>query len=108
MALVEGACIPTARHAGSTPRAVVRGAVAITLAMLGLTVPGVAIAAVALLTIAYLVAAALLAATAFLRPNCQSSLGWQMREDVADLTAGGAAELWPLAAILVFVIVLGA
>jgi hypothetical protein len=76
------------------------------LVMLGLIVPGAAIAAVALLTIAYLVAAALLAAMAFIQPNCHFPLGQRIREDVADLSTGPAAELWPPAAILVFAIVL--
>ena len=78
------------------------------LVMLGLIVPGAAIAAVALLTIAYLGATGLLAAMAFMQPNRRPPLGQRIREDVADLTMGRVAELWPPAAILVFAIVLSA
>ena len=69
---------------------------------------GAAIAAVALLTIAYLGATGLLAAMAFMQPNRRPPLGQRIREDVADLTMGRVAELWPPAAILVFAIVLSA
>ena len=96
------AAVPTPLQLG------LRAGIALALMLLALIVPGVAIAALVLLSGVYLIAEALLAVSAAVRAR-RKSARWDrlMREEVAELSDGGAAKIWPVVAVFAVVIALG-
>jgi uncharacterized membrane protein HdeD (DUF308 family) len=90
-------------------RTITRGSLAAGFAGLALIVPAVAIAALVLLSAVYVLAGGLLALAAVIDAGSQAK-SWDrvVREDVADLASGDAAELWPIVTVLAFIVVLGA
>lgn len=113
MALVQDAYFIARAESAKAPRpsqagAAIRISIAVLFGALALMVPGVAIAGLVLLGGVYLVAAALLAVTALVKAQMQPT-SWDrlVQEDVTDLAHGDAA-VWPIVAVLAFLVVIGA
>jgi hypothetical protein len=88
---------------------VARSAVGVVFTGLTLTMPGIAVAALLLLALVYAVASAVLAGAALLRA-ARRTAPWQrlVRDEIANLDAGGAAQIWPAVTLILVVVVLGA
>ncbi|HEX3537824.1 MAG TPA: hypothetical protein VHU15_13770 [Stellaceae bacterium] len=113
MALVQDAYFINRQDRTNEPRPAAVGTaihtgIAALFGALALMIPGVAIAGLALLGGVYLVAAALLAGAALVKAR-RVPVSWDrlVQDEVADLAQGDAA-VWPIVAVIAFVVVLGA